>query len=142
MRLWSLHPKYLDTKGLLALWREALLARKVLEGGTKGYKSHPQLLRFKGAPAPIAAINAYLAEVFLEAQKRGFSFDASKFVSALPCQKINVSRGQIEYERAHLLGKLARRAPDSAGNIPNAGDLEVHPLFIVVGGGVEPWEKV
>ncbi|WP_368086417.1 pyrimidine dimer DNA glycosylase/endonuclease V [Nitrosomonas sp. Nm34] len=26
MRLWSIHPKYLDAKGLLALWREGLQA--------------------------------------------------------------------------------------------------------------------
>jgi len=30
MRLWTIHPKYLDRQGLLALWREALLAQKVL----------------------------------------------------------------------------------------------------------------
>lgn len=35
MRLWTLHPKYLDTKGLVALWREALLAQKVLQGKQK-----------------------------------------------------------------------------------------------------------
>ena len=43
MRLWSLHPKYLDKLGLLGLWRESLLAQKVLLGKTKGYKNHPQL---------------------------------------------------------------------------------------------------
>nr|WP_243687290.1 pyrimidine dimer DNA glycosylase/endonuclease V [Methanobacterium formicicum] len=47
MRLWSLHPKYLDVKGLVALWREGLLARAVLKGKTKGYTNHPQLIRFK-----------------------------------------------------------------------------------------------
>jgi len=46
MRIWSLHPKYLDTKGLVALWRDALLARHVLQGKTTGYKNHPQLNRF------------------------------------------------------------------------------------------------
>ena len=46
MRLWSLHPKYLDIKGLVACWREGLLARKVLLDQTKGYKNHPQLIRF------------------------------------------------------------------------------------------------
>jgi len=25
MRLWTLHPKYLDARGLVALWREGLL---------------------------------------------------------------------------------------------------------------------
>ena len=31
MRIWSLHPKYLDAKGVVALWRETLLAKNVLE---------------------------------------------------------------------------------------------------------------
>ena len=43
MRLWSIHPRYLDSMGLVALWREALLAQAVLRGETKGYKFHPQL---------------------------------------------------------------------------------------------------
>lgn len=38
MRLWVSHPKYLDCKGLVALWRESLLARKVLKGKTKGWR--------------------------------------------------------------------------------------------------------
>jgi hypothetical protein len=29
-RIWSLHPKYLDARGLVALWREGLLAQAVL----------------------------------------------------------------------------------------------------------------
>ena len=41
MRLWSLHPAHLDRQGLIACWREALLAQKVLAGLTTGYRSHP-----------------------------------------------------------------------------------------------------
>jgi hypothetical protein len=33
MRLWTLHPQYLDPRGLVALWRVALLAQQVLLGG-------------------------------------------------------------------------------------------------------------
>ena len=64
MRLWSLHPKYLDTKGLLALWREGLLAQKVLAGKTKGYKNHPQLDRFKAHGSPRKAIGRYLLDIW------------------------------------------------------------------------------
>ena len=32
MRLWSLSPRYLDVKGLVAVWREGLLADAVLLG--------------------------------------------------------------------------------------------------------------
>ena len=53
MRLWSLHPKYLDSKGLVAVWREGLLALEVLKGNTKGYRSHPQLTRFLQEGNPV-----------------------------------------------------------------------------------------
>lgn len=56
MRLWSVHPKYLDTRGLTACWREGLLARKVLLGQTKGYRNHPQLIRFRNTQNPVAAV--------------------------------------------------------------------------------------
>lgn len=51
MRIWSVHPSLLDAKGLVACWRETLLAQKVLQGLTKGYKNHPQLDRFSNPPA-------------------------------------------------------------------------------------------
>src|SRR5579862_5032823 len=78
MRLWTLHPKYLDAKGLVALWREALLAQKVLRGKTKGYRHHPQLARFKAHENPVVALAAYLREVHKEAKRRGYAFDGSK----------------------------------------------------------------
>ena len=37
MRLWTIHPRYLDSRGLVALWRESLLARAVLRSQTRGY---------------------------------------------------------------------------------------------------------
>lgn len=77
MRLWSLHPKYLDPKGLVALWREALLARAVLRGETRGYRHHPQLQRFQAHATPRMAINAYLMAVHAEATARGYNFDRS-----------------------------------------------------------------
>ncbi|MFZ0534570.1 MAG: pyrimidine dimer DNA glycosylase/endonuclease V, partial [Anaerolineales bacterium] len=78
MRLWSLHPSYLDAKGLVACWREGLLARKVLLGETKGYRNHPQLLRFKTQPDPIAAVDQYLSAILEEANRRGFAFNPGK----------------------------------------------------------------
>lgn len=84
MRLWSIHPQYLDPQGLVALWREALLARKVLSGLTKGYKHHPQLARFRSCDNPIGAIDWYLSFVLDEARRRNYNFDASKIGVASP----------------------------------------------------------
>jgi hypothetical protein len=78
MRLWTLHPRYLDTQGLVALWREALLAKAVLDGRTRGYRHHPQLTRFRAHPASRAAINAYLAAIHAESEARGYAFDRGK----------------------------------------------------------------
>ena len=82
MRLWSLHPRYLDTKGLLAVWREGLLAQKVLKGQTKGYTHHPQLKRFKECKAPLRAIASYLHVICDEADTRGYAFQRNKLEPA------------------------------------------------------------
>ncbi|HPL01539.1 MAG TPA: pyrimidine dimer DNA glycosylase/endonuclease V [bacterium] len=109
MRLWSLHPKYLDRVGLVALWREGLLARKVLEGKTKGYKKHPQLERFSNYPNKIKAIDSYLFHVYKEAFARNYSFDLSKIQDFEEDIKIPISFGQIRYEFSHLQKKLKDR---------------------------------
>ncbi|HEY5592787.1 MAG TPA: pyrimidine dimer DNA glycosylase/endonuclease V [Paludibacter sp.] len=106
MRIWSLHPKYLDSKGLVALWRETLLAKHVLEGKTKGYKNHPQLNRFKKAKYPLDLINHYLSEVYHEAINRNFNFDKQKINWRFRKFKMPVTTGQLKYEVEHLLSKL------------------------------------
>lgn len=142
MRLWSLHPKYLDSKGLVALWREGLLAKNVLEGRTKGYKNHPQLTRFKGYPDPLKAIHAYLFEVWKEAFARGYNFDKNKIIEVELEQKLKVTIGQLRYEFQHLLAKLSVRAPEKYEEIKCEIRIEPNPVFIVIEGGVEEWEKV
>ena len=141
MRLWSLHPKYLDPQGLVALWRETLLAQAVLRGETRGYRNHPQLERFKHHPAPLAAISLYLKAVHAEAQARGYSFDKSKIRPARKPATLAVTSGQMAYEWAHLMAKLKVRSPTlhllrQAIEVP-----EAHPLFNVRAGEVESWER-
>lgn len=142
MRLWSLHPRYLDQRGLVALWREALLAQAVLREQTKGYHRHPQLARFRAAPDPTAAIAAYLSEVWAEATRRGYRFDAAKIGAALPCGTLPVTDGQMAYEWRHLVHKLQRRAPEWLAALPKDPAPEAHPLFHVAPGGVEAWEVI
>jgi hypothetical protein len=141
MRLWSLHPRYLDPQGLVALWREALLARAVLRGLTKGYKHHPQLRRFQEHPSPRRAISAYLAEVHAEATRRGYAFDRSKVGPLRPVPKISVTRGQLAHEWQHLLRKLARRSPAQHRRWRALGSPDLHPSFRRRAGAIEPWER-
>ena len=140
MRLWSLHPGYLDARGLVALWREALLAQKVLAGATRGYRHHPQLTRFYEQADAQGAIAAYLREVHCEAQRRGYRFDAEKIGRCARGVTITVTRGQLDYELAHLRAKLQLRDPAALQRIIQLDDPEPHPLFKVVTGDIEPWE--
>lgn len=142
MRIWSIHPKYLDRQGLLALWRETLLAKKVLEGKTKGYKNHPQLIRFKKSKIPLESINYYLSKIWEEAKERGYEFDKKKFEKTKTFSKIKVTKGQISFETKHLLKKLKKRDIEKFEDVKYIKDTESHPLFEIVGGEREEWEKV
>ncbi len=142
MRIWSLHPKYLDAKGLVALWRETLLAQHVLEGKTKGYTHHPQLQRFKKIKNPLQGINYYLSIVHKEATRRGYHFDREKIDWNFSRSTVTVTRGQIQYETAHLLKKLKVRDPKRYREMQHEKKFFPHPMFRVVHGGVEEWEIV
>jgi len=142
MRIWSIHPKYLDTKGLVALWRETLLAKNVLEGNTKGYKNHPQLERFKASGNALDCIHYYLQEVYNEAVTRGYKFDKSKFNNNVSPCLIKVTKGQMDYELRHLLNKLELRDPDKYHELKALGEIKAHSLFIIVEGEIEDWERI
>ena len=142
MRLWSLHPRYLDAKGMVALWREGLLARKVLRGETKGYRNHPQLQRFKEAPDPLAAIDVYLREVVEEAIRRGYTFDATKIDMQAQAETMPVTDGQIAYEKQHLLRKLTVRDPARIATLEGDLSPHLHPLLYLTSGDIASWEVV
>ncbi len=142
MRIWSLHPEFLDNKGLVAVWRETLLAKSVLEGKTRGYTRHPQLTRFRAYEYPLDAINFYLSEIYDEAVKRGYCFDKTKFIVPEKMPALPVTRGQVKYETAHLLEKLRRRDPGRFKVLASSGFPGLHPLFYLVEGEVEVWEKL
>jgi hypothetical protein len=141
LRLWSLHPKYLDTKGLVACWRESLLAKAVLSNKTKGYKFHPQLYRFRSHPNSLAAVNQYLLSLYEEAIGRGYSFDKRKIGSPRTSIKINVTSGQAHYEMNHLKKKLWKRDREKYNKLKIISVPELHPLFNLVRGSVEHWES-
>jgi Pyrimidine dimer DNA glycosylase len=142
MRLWSLHPKYLDARGLTALWREALLAQAVLRGRTRGYRHHPQLQRFVGCGAPRAAIARYLRAVQAEAEVRGYRFDASKIGRGGRIDSLTVTRGQLNFEWQHLQHKLRVRSPAWLSRLPAVSVPDAHPMFRVLRGGIASWEII
>lgn len=141
MRLWSLHPKYLDTRGLVTAWREGLLAQAVLRGHTTGYRAHPQLRRFRRCPAPVGAIAAYLRDLHAESLVRGYRFEAAKISRAHFIGSLHVTCGQLDYEWKHLLAKLVTRDPERHRQLRTVERPRSHPLFRVVAGRREDWEK-
>ena len=141
MRLWTLHPKYLDAQGLTALWREALLAQAVLRGRTRGYTRHPQLDRFRANPSPRSAINAFLAEVHRESLRRNYSFDASKLGRVRVECRIEATSGQLEHEWEHLKRKLRARNREHYAQVRRVDRPEANPLFTIVAGPIAAWER-
>jgi hypothetical protein len=137
MRIWSIHPKYLDAKRLTAVWRETLLAKAVLEGKTKGYLNHPQLIRFKEQPNPLEFINTYLVHIHNESKNRNYNFNKSLIKNKITKNKIQVTDKQLIYELNHLKNKLNNPSHLKSIIIP-----EPHQLFEVIKGEVEIWEKV
>lgn len=142
MRLWTVHPKYLDVKGLTALWREGLLARAVLHGKTKGYVNHPQLHRFRSHPEPLKAIDAYLAQVLAESRRRDYRYDASRIDEAAQAAVIEETTGQLDYEWNHLLAKLEKRDRERWQKYRATERPDPHPLFSIAPGPIRDWEKI
>ncbi|MCL4258018.1 MAG: DNA lyase [Anaerolineales bacterium] len=141
MRIWSLHPQHLDAKGLTALWRETLLAQRVLQGRTRGYTQHPQLERFKACREPQAAIATYLDAVHVEAGRRGYSFNAELIAPLRTVETLAVSEGQLAYEWEHLLAKLKQRAPAVYSLQAGLAGPQPHPMFYVTPGLLAAWER-
>lgn len=146
MRLWSLHPELLDTKGLVACWRETLLAQKVLAGQTSGYTNHPQLVRLQATAQPLATVGAYLQGILDESLRRGYRFDASKILRPdLTSQRgqVAVTSEQLNFEYRHLLRKLEVRSPQDARMLTErySAEIPVHPLFHVTPGPIASWER-
>jgi hypothetical protein len=141
MRLWSLHPRHLDSRGLVALWREGLLARAVLRGDTRGYRHHPQLERFRAQMDPMAAIDCYLSRILDEARARGYEFNAAK-IAYRSCShvRIQVTDGQLNHEWTHLLVKLEVRDP-ARWRVEHLGQPTAHGCFHIVPGPISSWER-
>jgi hypothetical protein len=143
MRLWTIHPQYLDSRGLVAAWREALLAQAVLAGKTEGYTRHPQLTRFRESQDPRSSIVDFLFELLHEAERRGFHFDRSRIagMEGRSGARIPVGQGQVDYEWAFLRRKLERRSAAWLAALEPVGSPRLNRVFEAHEGGVEGWER-
>jgi hypothetical protein len=142
MRIWTIHPKYLVTKGLLAVWRETLRAQKVLKNENVGYRNHPQLWRFKETPDPLGAVAAYLRGIYAEAVTRHYSFSEEKIAPTTFSGRIPCTRGQLLYEWNHLKEKLRARDARKLQEVLRIQEPEAHPIFNIIEGEIEDWEVI
>lgn len=140
MRLWTLHPMYLDARGLVAVWREALLAQAVLRGRTTGYTRHPQLARFRASASPEASIGSYLVAVWDEATRRGYRFDRRRIARPGRRIRLEATSGQLQFEWRHLRAKLAIRDEPWLAGLGPVTRPGAHPMFRVMPGGIAEWE--
>lgn len=141
MRLWTVHPRYLDGKGLVAAWREGLLAQKVLRGETRGYTRHPQLERFRSHSDALGVIATYLALLAKEAGRRGYVFDITKISTRRFAGRLTETRGQLLFEWRHLKRKLRTRSPEVYRECRSLNCPQASSLFRIVNGSVREWEK-
>ena len=150
MRLWTLDPCYLDSQGLGGLWRELCVAFNALSGKKKGYSNHPQLIRFKYTDRPLDYIGTYAWYVYVESARRGYNYNRELMPivdKSKPFKPIKVTLGQVEFERQHLINKLTARSPEYLSSVDtltylDTEDLMINPIFEIVPGPVEDWEKI
>jgi hypothetical protein len=89
----------------------------------------------------MSAIAAFLHEIAAEAKRRDYKFDVRKIAGPHGAQKIRETRGQLEFEWAHLQRKLKARAPALARQLRGIDRPQAHPLFRIIAGEVRDWEK-
>lgn len=149
MRIWSFHPKYLDKQGLSRAINEGIAGNKALRKTGEGYppswEKHSQLERFKTTAIPGIYSQLYLDRLFmikynswmLETNQEPFFDDIEN-----PYPKLKVTIGQLKYEWQRYLKKISKRSPKLYEELKSIELPEPHPLFNIIDGDVESWEKV
>lgn len=138
MRLWSIDPALLDRAALVAGWREGLLAQKVLRGLTTGYRSHPQLERFRTLTDPVAGVATWLHGLADAADARGFRFDRTRVILPAGPERLPLTEGQLALEWSHLRAKVTARDPAWLDRLVAP---QPHPMFDLTPGPVATWER-
>lgn len=161
MRVWSIHPAYLDTKGLVASWKEGIQGLNALRNPRKPngkwamFAHHPQLIRFKRFENPELCLSEYLHFIADEADRRNYNFNRNLILPRLdenPYQ-IWITCGQLIYEWDFLSHKVTCRTgfwEYGKPTINGKSTVEtiaswscvVHPMVVLIPGDIECWEKV
>ena len=142
MRLWSLHPRYLDPKGLVALWREALARPGRAPGAIPGdIATIPSCSDSARSPLRVAASPSTFGPCTRNRSSEATASTGARLCTGGTVARVDVTRGQLDFEWRHLLAKLEKRNPPVLEALQNTGDPAPHPLFRVVPGAIEEWER-
>ena len=141
MPLWTVHPRHLDRQEVTTSWREALLAQKVLEGGTICYLNHPSSSDF-GTTRTRPPASLPSSRPPLTRRPDRLPHDIVKITARPTTSTIETTDGQLMYEWHHLRENLASRGPETARRWAHVECPEAHPLFTIVTGSVASWERV
>lgn len=142
MRIWSIHPSYLDSAGINGCWRESLLAQKILNGHNFSYKNHSQMKRFYSDRESLLAIGTYLYYIYLESVKRNYNYDFNKILYFNNNYKMQVTENQLLYEFNLLQWKLKKRNYKKYLENKNIKEIFPNNIFDVKEGQIESWEKI
>ncbi|MEM2082172.1 MAG: hypothetical protein QXK34_00330, partial [Candidatus Bathyarchaeia archaeon] len=72
-----------------------------------------------------------------------YKFNPYKIEPIKLTERMTVTRGQLGFELSHLLKKLEKRDKKKFKELKNLTicDIEPNPIFKVINGGVEAWER-
>lgn len=130
MRLWSIHPKYLDKHALIALWREGLLAQKALSGKGLVDEANVQLVRFKKSANPVRAIGSYLSFVASEGAKQGCKLNHERILQPnFEAKFMTTDVAQMELEVEQLKARMKTRNKDKFKLLTDVHKFEANPVF-------------
>ena len=130
MSLCTIHPKYLDKQGLISLWREGLLAQKVLNGEVNIQLNSPLWEKLKKSQNPLRAIGAYLSFVAAEGARRGYKFSHEKILYPnFESYEIKVKPQDLIFEMTHLRNKLKMRDQHKWDEISKVSEVSPHPFI-------------
>jgi hypothetical protein len=161
MRLWSFHPRYLDNIGLSRAINESISGYKALEDWQRdqkqivplhdneyppSWKNHSQLVRFKiddGDKHLQDYIDVVLS-CYVDRKLKSYNSKTIRFMTAhlYHLRQLTVTNEQLLYEWQHYLKKIQKRSPKLYEEYILINTPIAHPLFKVVSGEIESWEKV
>lgn len=145
MRVWTIHPKYLNRKELSACWHDGLRALKVLSEPEKYQRFYEGLSVFRVQSEPVYALAKYLQAIGKEGVKRGLQMDLS-LLPEVPKDfrlKIPVSEERIASERKLLTKRLAGLGRWHLRKFQSMLPGRTNPLFFVQNDNhPSPWEII